>query len=105
MKQLGPTKEQKAMMKQMADVRAGGNPMEDFMIPPDQMVNLPPTPDRNYQLFWPIRKLIHYFCFRKPTVDYLFACLLCAICCSGHRRVSIVTLFEKSMQFDRTNPL
>ena len=31
------------------------NPMEDLMIPPEDMVHLPPPPDRNLQIFWPIR--------------------------------------------------
>ena len=54
----GPTKEQKAMMKQMAEGggMGSGNPMDQFMIPPDQMINLPPTPNRKTQLFWPMRK-------------------------------------------------
>ncbi len=54
-KQQGPTKAQKDMMKQMAN---GGNPMEEFMTPPEDMVTPPPEPDRNFQMFWPIRKLI-----------------------------------------------
>lgn len=50
---LGPNKAAKAAMQQM-----NSNPMEEFMngIPPDQMVHLPPAPDRNYQIFWPIRE-------------------------------------------------
>ena len=52
-KQQGPTKAQKDMMKQMAN---GGNPMEEFMVPPKDMVHLPPAPDRNFQMFWPMRK-------------------------------------------------
>ena len=52
-KQQGPTKAQKDMMKQMAN---GGNPMQDLMVPPEDMVHLPPAPDRNFQMFWPIRK-------------------------------------------------
>ncbi len=32
------------------------NPMEELAIPPDEIINLPPPPDRNFQLFWPIRK-------------------------------------------------
>jgi len=51
-KQTGPTKAQKDMMKQMAS----GNPMGDFMIPPEDMVHLPPAPDRNFQMFWPIQE-------------------------------------------------
>jgi hypothetical protein len=35
------------------------NPMEDLMIKPEDMVHLPPPPDRNYQLFWPLRT---FFC-------------------------------------------
>ncbi|KAL3939601.1 MAG: hypothetical protein SGBAC_005695 [Bacillariaceae sp.] len=30
------------------------NPMEDLMTPPEEMINLPPPPDRSFQLFWPI---------------------------------------------------
>mmetsp|Transcript_27928 Transcript_27928/g.59796 ORF Transcript_27928/g.59796 Transcript_27928/m.59796 type:complete len:224 (+) Transcript_27928:167-838(+) len=52
-KQTGPTKAQKDMMKQMA---SGANPMEEFMIPPEEMVHLPPAPDRNFQMFWPIQE-------------------------------------------------
>lgn len=33
-----------------------GNPMDDFQIPVDQMVQLPPTPDRSYQILWPIHE-------------------------------------------------
>merc|ERR1712183_319246 len=50
----GPTKEQKAMMKQMRE--GPMNPMEDFMIPPDQMINLPPKPPNDYKIFWPIHE-------------------------------------------------
>lgn len=32
------------------------NPMEDLMVPPEDMVRLPPPPDRAYQIFWPIRE-------------------------------------------------
>jgi len=52
-KQQGPTKAQKDMMKQMAN---GGNPMEEFMVPPKDMVHLPPAPDRNFQMFWPMQE-------------------------------------------------
>jgi hypothetical protein len=50
-KQVGPNKAAKAAMNM-------GNPMEEFMngIPPEEMVHLPPPPDRNYQIFWPIRE-------------------------------------------------
>lgn len=48
---LGPNKATKAAMNAM-----NTNPMEDMMIPPDQMVQLPPPPNRNYQIFWPIRE-------------------------------------------------
>jgi len=51
-KQTGPSKAQRDMMKQMAS----GNPMDEFMIPPEDMVHLPPTPDRNFQMFWPIHE-------------------------------------------------
>ena len=34
------------------------NPMDALQIPPEEMVNLPPKPDRSYQIVWPIRKLI-----------------------------------------------
>lgn len=33
------------------------NPMDDLAVSPDEMINLPPPPDRSYQIFWPIRKL------------------------------------------------
>ena len=52
-KQQGPTKAQKDMMKQFAN---GGNPMDEFMVPPEDMIMPPPPPDRNFQMFWPIRK-------------------------------------------------
>lgn len=32
------------------------NPMEDLAIPQEEMIHLPPPPDRNYQIFWPMRK-------------------------------------------------
>jgi len=64
-KQTGPTKAQKDMMKQMAS----GNPMGDFMIPPEDMVHLPPAPDRNFQMFWPIRK------YNKQTSRLPKACM------------------------------
>ncbi|VEU35428.1 unnamed protein product [Pseudo-nitzschia multistriata] len=51
-KQTGPTKAQKDMMKQMAS----GNPMEEFMTPPEDMVHYIP-PDRNAQMFWPIQEI------------------------------------------------
>jgi hypothetical protein len=74
----GPTKEQKAMMKQMAEGggMGGGNPMDQFMIPPDQMVNLPPTPNRKAQIFWPMRKLLVFLLY------YVLLCvaLLCCYC-------------------------
>lgn len=35
------------------------NPMEALAIPPEEMINLPPPPDRSYQIFWPIRKNIN----------------------------------------------
>ena len=53
-KQVGPSRAQKAMMQ-----AASSNPMEDLMIPPDQMVNLPPPPDRTLKLFWPLRKFLY----------------------------------------------
>ena len=34
------------------------NPMDALAIPPEEMINLPPPPDRSYQIFWPIRKLV-----------------------------------------------
>ncbi|KAG7362976.1 signal recognition particle SRP19 [Nitzschia inconspicua] len=50
---LGPNKAAKAAMQQLQQ-----NPMEEFMngIPPEEMVHLPPPPDRNYQIFWPIHE-------------------------------------------------
>jgi hypothetical protein len=44
-KQVGP-KAPKGMM----------NPMDALAIPPEEMIHLPPPPDRSYQIFWPIRK-------------------------------------------------
>jgi signal recognition particle subunit SEC65 len=32
------------------------NPMDAFQIPPDEMVQLPPLPDRSYQVIWPIHE-------------------------------------------------
>lgn len=32
------------------------NPMEALQIPPDEMVHLPPPPDRTYKVFWPIHE-------------------------------------------------
>jgi signal recognition particle subunit SRP19 len=32
------------------------NPMDALQIPPEEMVNLPPTPDRKYQIFWPLHE-------------------------------------------------
>jgi len=32
------------------------NPMEALQIPQDEMVHLPPPPDRSYQIFWPIHE-------------------------------------------------
>ena len=32
------------------------NPLADLMIPPEEMINLPPKPDTNTMHFWPLRK-------------------------------------------------
>jgi signal recognition particle subunit SRP19 len=32
------------------------NPLDDLQIPADQMVHLPPSPDRSYKVFWPIHE-------------------------------------------------
>lgn len=32
------------------------NPMDALQIPPEEMIRLPPQPDRKYQVIWPIRK-------------------------------------------------
>jgi hypothetical protein len=34
------------------------NPMDELAagFPTDEMINLPPSPDRKFQMFWPIRK-------------------------------------------------
>jgi signal recognition particle subunit SRP19 len=32
------------------------NPMEGLQIPTDEMVHLPPPPDRSYKLFWPMHE-------------------------------------------------
>jgi hypothetical protein len=52
----------KVRIKQMGSKAPKGmvNPMEDLMIPPEEMINLPPPPDRAYQIFWPIRKFISF---------------------------------------------
>jgi signal recognition particle subunit SRP19 len=39
------------------------NPMDALTIPPEEMIHLPPTPDRSYQIFWPIREsIILFYC-------------------------------------------
>mmetsp|Transcript_1635 Transcript_1635/g.4020 ORF Transcript_1635/g.4020 Transcript_1635/m.4020 type:complete len:219 (+) Transcript_1635:177-833(+) len=45
-KQVGPKGMGKAMM----------NPLDDLAIAPEEMIQLPPPPDRNYQIFWPIHE-------------------------------------------------
>ena len=50
-------------IKQMGGAKGAGkmfNPMEDLAIPQEEMINLPPPPDRKYQIFWPIRKSYYY---------------------------------------------
>src|SRR6056300_552932 len=32
------------------------NPMEALQIPADEMVHLPPPPDRSYKVYWPIQE-------------------------------------------------
>ena len=32
------------------------NPMEDLQIPADEMIHLPPPPNRKYQIFWPMHE-------------------------------------------------
>jgi len=32
------------------------NPMEDLMVPPTEMIQLPPPPNRSLQIFWPIHE-------------------------------------------------
>ena len=55
-KQVGP----KAPMKGLV------NPMEALSsIPPEEMVHLPPSPDRSYQIFWPVRKYLNFV----PMID------------------------------------
>ena len=30
--------------------------MDEFQIPPEEMIHLPPNPDRSYQVFWPLHE-------------------------------------------------
>ena len=64
MKQMGPSKEQRAMMKQMQDMQSGGgmmNPLQDLMqMPPE--IHLPPTPDKSMKIIWPMRKFFSKVC-------------------------------------------
>ena len=64
MKQMGPSKEQRAMMKQMQDMQNGGgmmNPLQDLMqMPPE--IHLPPTPDKSMKIIWPMRKFFLKVC-------------------------------------------
>jgi signal recognition particle subunit SEC65 len=46
-KQLGP---------KMPPASAFVNPMEELQIPAEDMVHLPPQPDRKYQIFWPLHE-------------------------------------------------
>jgi signal recognition particle subunit SRP19 len=50
----------KVRVKQMGSKAPKGmmNPMDALAIPPEEMIHLPPSPDRSYQMFWPIRKYI-----------------------------------------------
>ena len=59
-KQVGP-KGPKAMV----------NPMADLMTPPEDMINLPPPPDRSFQLFWPISKSNPYLLCGCMMVPYV----------------------------------
>ena len=48
-------------IKQMAPKGMPANPaamptFEDLMTPPEEMIHLPPTPDRKYQIIWPIQE-------------------------------------------------
>ena len=45
-------------MKQVGPKMPSGmaNPMEALQIPQEEMIQLPPQPDRKYQIIWPIRK-------------------------------------------------
>ena len=45
-------------IKQVGPKVGGGNlnPLADLMIPPEEMINLPPKPDSNTMHFWPMRK-------------------------------------------------
>ena len=40
------------------------NRMDAWTIPPEEMIHLPPPPDRSYQIFWPIRTFIRLSCNR-----------------------------------------
>lgn len=52
------------------------NPMEALAIPPDEMIRLPPPPDRSYQIFWPIRKYSLIACCMTHLLSKLFLTLL-----------------------------
>ena len=77
MKQMGPSKEQRAMMKQMQDMQSGGgmmNPLQDLMqMPPE--IHLPPTPDKSMKIIWPMRKFFLKVCVCCVCV-LLYSCLL-----------------------------
>ena len=48
------------------------NPMDALQIPPEEMVNLPPKPDRSYQIVWPIRKFnLHCTCWVLCSGGYV----------------------------------
>mmetsp|Transcript_29409 Transcript_29409/g.45268 ORF Transcript_29409/g.45268 Transcript_29409/m.45268 type:complete len:210 (-) Transcript_29409:96-725(-) len=48
----------KVRVKQMGAKAPKGlmNPMDALAIPPEEMIHLPPPPDRSYQIFWPIHE-------------------------------------------------
>jgi signal recognition particle subunit SRP19 len=88
-------------IKQMGPKGAGKmfNPMDDLAIPQEEMINLPPPPDRKYQIFWPIRK--SYLSLRPregeecmlllvPHIIYLAHCCYCyCYCCFSEETFSM----------------
>ena len=61
-------------MKQVGPKMPSGmtNPMDALQIPQEEMIQLPPQPDRKYQIIWPIRTcyLSRFYCVR--VFAYLF---------------------------------
>jgi hypothetical protein len=99
-------------MKQLGPKGAGAanglsklmtNPMEEFMIPPDEMVHLPPTPDRGYQMFWPMRTYSIVYILKNASLSlcilYMFVLLVgwlvgfCFVLLFAQSLVLVVCLF------------